>query len=209
MSGLRVVQVTEELAPACGALERRCFPHADPSELIDVEDVVESSGIFPEGFFVILDGDLVVGQGAGIFLNFDFERPQHNILSITGIHQCGNHSPDGDWYYGTDIAVHPEYRRRGIGSMLYSLRKELVRKHQKRGMLGGGHMPGFADYKHRMSAADYIEGVVRGEIYDPTLSFQLHNGFRVVCPLANYLKDEATDSWSALIRWDNPDLGAV
>lgn len=209
MSGLRVVQVTEELAPACGALERLCFPHADPSELIDVEDVVESSRIFPEGFFVILDGDRVVGQGAGIFLNFDFERPQHNILSITGIHQCGNHSPDGDWYYGTDIAVHPDYRRRGIGSMLYSLRKELVRKHQKRGMLGGGHMPGFADYKHRMSAADYIDGVVRGEIYDPTLSFQLHNGFRVVCPLANYLKDEATDSWSALIRWDNPDLGAV
>jgi GNAT superfamily N-acetyltransferase len=121
------------------------LPHADPSELIDVEDVVESSRIFPEGFFVILDGDRVVGQGAGIFLNFDFERPQHNILSITGIHQCGNHSPDGDWYYGTDIAVHPEYRRRGIGSMLYSLRKELVRKRQKRGMLGGGHMPGFAD----------------------------------------------------------------
>jgi len=209
MSGLRVVQVTEELAPACGALERLCFPHADPSELIDVEDVVESSRIFPEGFFVILDGEQVVGQGAGIFLNFDFERPQHNILSITGIHQCGNHSPDGDWYYGTDIAVHPDYRRRGIGSMLYSLRKELVRKYKKRGMLGGGHMPGFADYKHRMSAADYIDGVVRGEIYDPTLSFQLHNGFRVVCPLANYLKDEATDSWSALIRWDNPDLTAV
>ena len=209
MSGLRVVQVTEELAPACGALERLCFPHADPSELIDVEDVVESSRIFPEGFFVILDGERVVGQGAGIFLNFDFERPQHNILSITGIHQCGNHSPDGEWYYGTDIAVHPDYRRRGIGSMLYSLRKELVRKYQKRGMLGGGHMPGFADYKHRMSAADYIDGVVRGEIYDPTLSFQLHNGFRVVCPLANYLKDEATDSWSALIRWDNPDLAAV
>jgi GNAT superfamily N-acetyltransferase len=208
MSGLRVVQVTEDLAPACGALERLCFPHADPSELIDVEDVVESSRIFPEGFFVILDGDRVVGQGAGIFLNFDFERPQHNILSITGIHQCGNHSPDGDWYYGTDIAVHPEYRRRGIGSMLYSLRKELVRKRQKRGILGGGHMPGFADHKHRMSAADYIDCVVRGEIYDPTLSFQLHNGFRVVCPLANYLKDEATDSWSALIRWDNPDLAA-
>jgi len=206
MNGLRVVQVTEELAPACGALERLCFPHADPSELIDVEDVVESSRIFPEGFFVILDGDTVVGQGAGIFLNFDFERPQHNILSITGIHQCGNHSADGGWYYGTDIAVHPEYRRRGIGRMLYDLRKELVRKYQKQGILGGGHMPGFADHKHLLTAAEYIDKVVREEIYDPTLSFQLHNGFRVVCPLANYLKDEATDSWSALIRWDNPEF---
>lgn len=205
LAGLRVVQVTEALAPACGALERLCFPHADPSELIDVEDVVESSRIFPEGFFVILDGERVVGQGAGIFLDFDFAHPQHNILSITGIHQCGNHSDAGDWYYGTDIAVHPEYRRRGIGRMLYDLRKQLVRRFNKRGILGGGHMPGFADFKHSMSAAEYIDRVVRGEIYDPTLSFQLHNEFKVVCPLANYLKDEATDSWSALIRWDNPE----
>lgn len=208
MSGLRVVQVTAELAPACGALERLCFPHADPSELIDVEDVVESSRIFPEGFFVVLDGERVVGQGAGIFLDFDFAHPQHNILSITGIHQCGNHSPEGAWYYGTDIAVDPAYRRRGIGSMLYNLRKQLVRRHGKRGILGGGHMPGFADHKQTMSAAEYIDKVVRGELYDPTLSFQLHNGFKVVCALENYLKDEATDSWSALIRWDNPELQA-
>lgn len=205
MSALRVVQVTEALAPACGALERLCFPHADPAELIDVEDVVESSRTFPEGFFVVLDGARVVGQGAGIFINFDFERPQHTILSITGIHQCGNHTPDGEWYYGTDIAVHPEYRRRGIGRMLYDLRKDLVRRFDKRGILAGGHIPGFAEHKRRMSAEDYIDRVARGELYDPTLSFQLHNGFRVVCALPDYLKDEATDSWSALIVWENPD----
>jgi GNAT superfamily N-acetyltransferase len=202
---LRVVQVSEALAPACGALERLCFPHADPAELIDVEDVVESSRTFPEGFFVVLDGDRVVGQGAGIFLDFDFDRPEHTILSITGAHQCGNHRPDGAWYYGTDIAVHPDYRRRGIGKLLYELRKDLVRRHGKRGILAGGHIPGFAAHKRRMSAAAYIDAVARGELYDPTLSFQLHNGFHVVCALPGYLKDEATDSWSALIRWDNPD----
>lgn len=206
MAELRVVQVVEALAPACGALERLCFPHADPAELIDEEDVVASSRTFPEGFFVVLDGDEVVGQGAGIFLkNFDFSRPQHNILTITGAHQCANHTPDGEWYYGTDLAVHPDHRRRGIGRMLYELRKDLVRRYNKRGILAGGHIPGFAAHKHAMSAADYIEKVARGELYDSTLSFQLHNGFRVVTALENYLKDEATDSWSALIVWDNPD----
>lgn len=205
MAELRVTHITPELAPAVGALERQCFPHADPSELIDMEDALESSRIFPEGFFVILDGDRVVGQGAGIFLDFDFEHPQHNILEITGAHQCANHRADAPWYYGTDIAVHPEYRRRGIGRMLYDLRKDLVRRHNKRGIIAGGHIPGFAAHKHAMSAAEYIDRVVRGEQYDPTLSFQLRNGFRVVCALENYLKDEATDSWSALIVWDNPD----
>ena len=205
MAELRVVHITEALAPACAALERLCFPHADPAELIGVEDATASARTFPEGFFVVLDGDRVVGQAAGIFLDFDFSRPQHSILEITGEHQCGNHRAEGVWYYGTDIAVDPEHRRRGIGRMLYELRKDLVRRHRKRGILAGGHIPGFAAHKQRMSAAEYIDRVVRGELHDPTLSFQLHNGFRVVCPLANYLKDEATDSWSALIVWDNPD----
>lgn len=200
-----MVQVTEALAPACGALELLCFPHADPAELIGVEDVIASARTFPEGFFVILDGDRVVGQGAGIFLDFDFDKPEHTILGITGEHQCGNHSAAGAWYYGTDIAVHPAYRRRGIGRMLYELRKDLVRRHGKRGILGGGHIPGFAEHKRTMSAAEYIDRVVKGELYDPTLSFQIGNGFRVVCALPDYLKDEATDSWSALIVWDNPD----
>src|SRR5262245_36536737 len=102
MSELRVVHITPALAPACGELELLCFPHADPAELLDAEDVTESARIFPEGFFVILDGDRVVAQAAGIFINFDFDHPQHTILSITGIHQCGNHTPDGEWYYGTD-----------------------------------------------------------------------------------------------------------
>ena len=203
MTEFKVVQISEALAPAVGELERLCFPHADPAELIDLEDAVEAARTFPEGFFVVLDGERVVGQGAGIFLDFDFAHPQHNILSITGAHQCGNHDPNGAWYYGTDIAVHPEYRRRGIGHMLYELRKDLVRRHGKRGILAGGHIPGFAAHKRAMSAAEYIDRVARGELYDPTLSFQLHQGFRVVTALENYLKDEATDSWSALIVWES------
>lgn len=206
VSGLRVVQISEALAPACAALERLCFPHADPAELIGVEDMIASSRVFPEGFFVILDGDTVVGQGAGIFLDFDFSRPQHSIIGITGTHQCGNHRPDGAWYYGTDMAVHPEHRRRGIGRMLYGLRKDLVRRYHKRGILAGASLPGFAAHKHAMSAAEYIDRVVRGELYDPTLSFQLNNGFRALTALENYLKDDAIDSWAALIVWDNPDL---
>ena len=206
MAELRVVTITEALAPACAALERRCFPHADPAELLGEADIRASARIFPEGFFVVLDGDRVVGQGAGIFLDFDFARPQHTILEITGEHQCGNHREDGAWYYGTDIAVDPAYRRRGVGRRLYDLRKDLVRRRGKRGILAGGHIPGFADHKHAIDAATYIDRVVRGELYDPTLSFQLRSGFRVLCALENYLKDEATDSWSALIRWDNPDV---
>jgi ribosomal protein S18 acetylase RimI-like enzyme len=205
MSELRYVNLTEELAPRCAALEIACFPHADPEELLSEDDIRAYARVFPEGFFVCLDGDEVVGQGAGIFLNFDFDHPQHGIIEITGENQCGNHDPDADWYYGTDIVVHPDHRRRGIGKKLYELRKEIVRRHNKRGIIAGGHIPDFAKHKHEMSAAEYVEKVAAGELYDSTLTFQLGNGFRTCGVLENYIQDEATDSWSALIVWDNPD----
>ena len=205
MSGLRYTNLSADLAEQCGALERLSFPHADPAELISVEDFRAYARVFPEGFFVCLDGDRVVGQGGGIFLDFDFDHPQHTIVGITGEHQCGNHDPAGAWYYGTDIVVHPEYRRRGIGQRLYDLRKELVRRHDKRGIIAGGHIPGFAAHKREMSAEDYVAKVAAGSLYDATLSFQLQNGFEVRGVLANYIRDDAIDGWAALIVWENPD----
>jgi GNAT superfamily N-acetyltransferase len=201
---LRYVNLTADLAPQCAALELAAFPHADPADLLREDDIRAYADTFPEGFFVVLDGDTVVGQGAGIFLDFDFDHPQHSITEVTGVHQCGNHDPDGDWYYGTDIVVHPQWRRRGIGRRLYELRKELVRRHDKRGIVAGGHMPNFEQHKHEMSADEYIRKVDAGRLYDPTLTFQKENGFELVCALEDYLTDEATDNWSALIVWRNP-----
>jgi len=52
-----------------------------------------------------------------------------------------------------------------------------------------------------MDAQTYVERVVAGEIFDPTLSVQLRQGFRVRALLPNYLPDSATDGWSVLIEW--------
>jgi len=205
MADLRYVNLTEDLASQCAALELRAFPHADPADLLDQEDIEVYADIFPEGFFVCLDGDTVVGQAAGIFLDFDFDDIQHRIVEITGEHQCSNHDWNGDWYYGTDIVVHPDYRRLGIGGRLYQLRKDLVREHDKRGIIAGGHMPGYADHKGRMSVEYYVEAVKARDIYDPTLTFQMDNGFEIRGVLHDYLRDAATDDASALIVWENPE----
>ncbi len=200
---LRFVNLTLDLAAQCAELERLSFPSADPIELLTVDDMEAYARTFPEGFFVCLDDDRVVGQGAGILLDFDFENHQHSIVEITGEHQCGNHDPDGDWYYGTDIVVHPDYRRRGIGQQLYDMRKDLVRRLDRCGIIAGGHMHGFADHKATMTADQYIAAVRDGTIYDPTLTFQMNQGFELMGALENYLADESTDGWSALIRWRN------
>lgn len=205
MSGLRYVNLTGDLAEQCAALESAAFPHADPDELLTAEDIRAYARVFPEGFFVVLDGDKVVGQGAGIFVDFDFNHPQHRIADLTGENQCGNHDPGGDWYYGTDIVVHPEHRRRGIGRQLYVLRKDLVRRFGKLGIIAGGYMAGYVDHKHHLSAHEYLDKVLSAEIHDRTLTFQMENGFEIRALLENYLDDEGTDGYAALIVWENPD----
>jgi GNAT superfamily N-acetyltransferase len=207
MSELRYVNLTEDLASRCAELELRSFPGAKPDHLISEADYRAYARTFPEGSFVCLDGEHVVGQAGGIFLDFDFEDPQHSIVEITGEHQCGNHDPDGDWYYGTDMVVDSTYRRRGIGKQLYQLRKDVARRFGKRGIIAGGHIVGYADHKHQMSAAEYVDKVSKRELYDATLTFQLENGFEARGVLADYVEEPAIDNWAALIVWQNPDHG--
>lgn len=200
---IEIVNLDASMAEELEEIEHLSFPMANRNALLSADDIRAYAEVFPEGYFVARLGGRLVGQGAGIYLDFDFDHPQHTIAGITGEHQCGNHDPDGDWYYGTDISVHPDYRGRGIGGLLYEARKDLVRREGKRGIIAGGSLPGYYHHKDSMSAAEYVDRVVRGELTDPTLTFQLSNGFEVRGMLEGYLEDEADDGWAALIVWDN------
>ena len=206
MKEVTIVNLSPEMAEDLEQIELACFPMANPDDLLSKEDIVAYATVFPEGYFVAIVDGSPVGMGAGIYLDFDFEHPQHTIAGITGEHQCGNHDPDGDWYYGTDITVLPEYRGRGIGGMLYEKRKDLVIADRKRGIIAGGSLPGYFHHKATMPIGDYVAGVVVGELHDPTLSFQLSHGFEVRGLLENYLEDAADDGWATLIVWENPEL---
>lgn len=204
MIEVEIVNLDASMAEDLERIELTCFPMANPDDLLSAEDIRAYAEVFPEGFFVAMVDGRPVGMGAGIYLDFDFDHPQHTIAGITGEHQCGNHDPNGEWYYGTDISVLPDFRGRGIGGMLYERRKWLVIDDGKRGMIAGASLPGFYDHKASMSAHEYVSKVVSGELRDPTLSFQMSNGFEVRGLLENYLEDEADDGWAALIVWENP-----
>jgi ribosomal protein S18 acetylase RimI-like enzyme len=205
VSEVSIVNLDAAMAPELERIELTCFPMANPDDLLSEADIRAYAETFPEGYFVAMVGGHPVGMGAGIYLDFDFSNPQHTIASITGEHQCGNHDPEGEWYYGTDITVLPEYRGQGIGRMLYEKRKALVIRDGKRGIIAGGALPGYFEYKKTMPVEEYVAKVVAGELRDPTLSFQLGNGFQVRGLLENYLEDESDDGWAALIVWENPE----
>jgi len=200
---VEIVNLDADMADDLEDIEHLSFPMTNRADLLSAADIRAYAGVFPEGYFVALVEGRPVGQGAGIYLDYDFDHPRHTLAEITGEHQCGNHDPDGAWYYGTDISVHPDFRGGGIGGMLYDARKDLVRRAGKRGIIAGASLPGFFDHKATMSAAAYVDRVVAGELSDPTLSFQISHGFEARGVIENYLEDEADDGWAALIVWEN------
>jgi hypothetical protein len=83
-----------------------------------------------------------------------------------------------------------------------------VRRLGKRGIVAGGVIPGYADHIDAMSAQAYIDKVVAGELYDPTLTFQLENGFEARGVIPGYLDDPTVGNNSVLIVWENPDISS-
>lgn len=212
---VRIAAATPAHAAALEELQRLCFPNLAASDLMTTANFLEHQRVFPEGEFVALaadepDGtplaaDRVVGLGSGFLTDFDFDHANHTFSEMIAGGTYAGHDPDGDWYYGADISVHPAYRKLGIGHLLYRARQDLVRRLGKRGIVAGGQLPGYPTHRHRLSVAQYVAEVAAGTLRDPTLSFQLANGFQVVGLLEGYMEDEYTGDWATLIVWRNPD----
>lgn len=207
-SGLHYVRPTVDMAIELEALELAAFPTTDPADLYNAAELAVLATEFPEGGVVGFDGPdraHPVAAGLGVRTHFDFDHPQHNLAAFfdDAPTECGD-DPDGPWYYGTDIIVRPDHRRRGIGSELYDLRKEICGQLNLAGIVAGGVIPGYAAHKHEMSADEYIVEVKAGRLYDRTLSFQLENGFDALCALAGYMTDPEVDNYASLIVWHNP-----
>jgi GNAT superfamily N-acetyltransferase len=188
-------------------LQRDCYPMLGAQELMRVEHYASHYRVFREGQIVVVDegqGDRVIGQGSGFFLNFDFEHPNHSFSEICDGFYFRTHNPAGGWYYGADISVHPDYRGLGLGKLIYAARMGVVQRHNRRGIVAGGMIPGYARVRGQMSQWDYVQRVVAGELTDPTLSFQLRNGFQVRGMIENYMEDHSSDNWAVLIVWENP-----
>lgn len=196
---------TEKDFPALIDIQRESFPPPFPSELWwKEEQLLNHVTLFPEGALLIDVEGVVAGSMTGLIVHFDPDHPQHTWEEITDHGYIRNHRPDGDTLYVVDISVRPSYRKMGLGRwLMQSMYEVVVYKGLKR-LLGGGRMPGHHKKAAEMSADEYLSKVVKGELKDPVITFLLRCGRTPLGVIPNYLEDEESMNYAALMEWKNP-----
>ena len=82
---------------------------------------------FPQGQFVILVDEKVVGYCATFIVSEKVGLKAHTWVEITGNGYASQHDPKGDWLYGMEVCVDPAYRGYRLGQRLYNERKKLFK----------------------------------------------------------------------------------
>jgi GNAT superfamily N-acetyltransferase len=206
MSDITIANTRPEHLATLAEHQRVCYPTLAPYEWMNEEHFRSHLRLFPEGQHVALDGERVVGQSSTFRCRAEQVFAPHKFYDIMAAGYFTNHDPLGEWLYGADMSVHPDYRGRRVASRLYATRKDLIRALRLRGMVAGGMLPGYNRHRDNLSVAEYVDRVVRGELADPTLTPQLRNGFVMHSILYDYVDDAAITPHAALIVWENPDL---
>ena len=163
---------------------------------------------FPQGQFVAVLGEKIIGYATSMIVNIDDEF-WYDVDELTGAGTFSTHNQDGDTLYGADIAVHPDYQRRGVAMLLYKRRRSLLKKYNLRRMIAYGRIPGYKNYAGKMTAEQYVEKVMNGELRDPALNTHLKAGFQVKKVQLDITVDRSSLNYSTYLVMPNPDFNVA
>jgi len=184
-------------------LQLLSFPKMKPWSREQFESQIR---IFPKGQFgITLDGALIASS-ASLIVDFDMYTDWHDWKKLSDNGFIRNHDPNGDTLYGIEIMVHPDFRGMRLARRLYDARKRLCREMNLARMVIGGRIPGYKAESKKLTARQYVERVMRKELYDQVLTTQLSNGFVLQRLIADYLpSDEDSAGWATHMEWLNLD----
>ena len=178
----------EEDAIQMEYVQSKCFPTLHESELLGRNHFANHVKVFTEGQIVVEKDGLIVASASSFRCNF----PDHDStfleetdnLWITNVQ-----IPNGEWMYGIDMGVLPEYRGLGLSKEMYKARNEVCAALGLTGQIIAGMTIGYSNVKDQMTIEDYCKSVMNDALIDPTITPQRSAGFRWIRPLYNYIND--------------------
>jgi GNAT superfamily N-acetyltransferase len=195
--------------PGIIELCRAVYPFVSP---YGVEQLESQRSVFPEGQFVAEEQEThaIVGMAASLIVRWDDYDLEDNWKDFTDHGKFTNHDPEaGRTLYAAEVMVHPRCQGMGIGKLLYQARRELTRIRGLLRIRAGARLRGYHKHAQAMSIKEYARRVARREIGDPTVSFQMKQGFRIVGVVPGYLRtDPESLGYAAVIEWLNPEVAS-
>ena len=160
---------------------------------------------FPEGQVLAEADGKVVGYATSLIVQLDDDNRPYTYEEITGGGTFTTHDPSGDTLYGADIGVDVDYRGLGVSKLLYEQRKKLMRRYNLRRMVAYGRLPGYNEHVGKMTAEEYVQKVMSGEISDLSLRAHLRAGYTVKRVLLDFLWDNSSLNYSTFLEMHNPN----
>jgi ribosomal protein S18 acetylase RimI-like enzyme len=186
-------------------IQSECFPPPFPSELWwNKEQLTNHVSLFPEGALCIESAGELAGSITGLTVDFDPIDKNHTWEEITNHGYIRNHNPKGNTLYIVDISIRPKYRKLGLGKLMMQAMYHVVIEKSLDRLLGGGRMPGYHKAANRMTPNQYLDAILKGDIKDPVITFLLRCGRVPIGVVENYLDDEESCNYAALMEWKNP-----
>lgn len=199
---VRVRLTRPEDIPGIIGLSRRIY---GPEGAWLTRELVDHQRVFPEGQLVVVHRTRSEIMGFAVSLLIDSGKVgiQATWDEITARGHLTTHDArSGDVLYGAGIAVHPRARGMGVGRRLYLAREAMAERLGVDRIRAGARIPGYHTVSQELDPFSYVDEVCRGVRRDPTLSFQLHMGFRVLGVALNYLPpDEESRGHAAVVEW--------
>lgn len=182
------------------------FPDMKPWKKEQWELVIKT---FPEGQLgVEVDGRLAASS-CSLILNFDEFSQNHGWSAITGNGTLSTHNPAGDTLYGIEIMVDPRFRSMRLARRLYDERKQLVINKNLKRIVVGGRLPNYHLVTDSLGIKEYVKQVMDKKIFDPVLTTQLSNDFKLKRIIKDYLPgDMESCGFATFMEWVNLDYQA-
>ncbi len=198
-------RMRKEDIPGVIECSRAAYHDYHPEFLMTERHYEMQLSAFPEGQFVAICQNRVIGYAHAIIVNIDDEF-WYTIDEITGAGTFSTHNPDSDTLYGADIAVHPDFQRRGVSGLLYVRRKALLKRLNLKRMIAYGRIPGYKKHAGKMTAEQYVQKVMDGVLRDSALNAHLKAGYRVRKVQLDISSDRSSLNYSTYLEMLNPDF---
>lgn len=208
MSEAKTIVVRNTVPADFGAIRRMSEAVYPGTPVWTHAQLASHHALFPEGQFVAVDTatNEVVGMAASLIVWWNDYEMTSSWRDFTDAGMFTNHDPErGRTLYGAEVMVHPARQGTGVGKCLYEARRALTIRLGLLRIRAGARLRNYHQHADTLNPEEYVIRVVRGELGDSTLSFQLKRGFVVIAVVSNYLRhDPESLGHAAVIEWLNP-----